>query len=148
MGFQSAINNILGTAAGATIAAKSYGDKKAKEAEAEKKAGIEAQAQEKADIEEAQKKMSDATQMAIGYKQEDLDKREAAEAMGIQLPQKNPRGVSNATYERRVGNAKAMEEIQARYIQNKEFRERLKGIKTKALAAALKTEINKKGGKK
>lgn len=148
MGFQSAINNILGTAAGATIAAKSYKDKKAKEAEAEKKAGIEAQAQEKADIEEAQKKMSDATQMAIGYKQEDLDKREAAEAMGIQLPQKNPRGVSNATYERRVGNAKAMEEIQARYIQNKEFRERLKNIKTKALAAALKTEINKKGGKK
>lgn len=148
MGFQSAINNILGTVSAGAVAVKSAKTKQENLKQEKIKAEAEEQAQEQKDIEEATKKMSDATQMAIGYTQKDLAKREAANALGIELPQKNPRGVSNATYQRRIGNAKAMEAIQAKYIQDKEFRQRLSNLKTSDVAAALKVEINKKGGKK
>ena len=75
-------------------------------------------------------------------------KRKAGETLGLDMPNKNPRGVSNVTLQRRVGNLKAMEEIQAKYIQDEEFRKRLKSLSSKDLAAAIKPIINKKGGKK
>lgn len=145
---QSGINNILGAVAAATVAASSSKEKKAEEAKKLQEKDIaEAQAEQES-IAATQKKLEQANQMALGYTQADLDKREAAKALGIELPNKNPRGVSNATLARRMGNLKAMEEIQAKYIQNKEFRERLANIKAKSVAAAIKTNINKKGGKK
>lgn len=147
MGIQGAINNILGSAAIATGAVGKVvkEQKAAKEAEvAEEAAAKEAEQKSIADTEA---KLKEANQMALGYSQEELKKREAGEALGLQMPEKNPRGVSNATFQRRLGNLKAMEEIQAKYTQDKEFRKRLEKFTAKDLSKPIKTIITKKGGK-
>lgn len=147
MGIQGAINNILGSAAVATGAVGKVvkEQKAAKEAEvAEEAAAKEAEQKSIADTEA---KLKEANQMALGYSQEELKKREAGEALGLQMPEKNPRGVSNATFQRRLGNLKAMEEIQAKYTQDKEFRKRLEKFTAKDLSKPIKTVITKKGGK-
>lgn len=153
---QSAINNILiSSAVGATAVEKSIGASEAKKeaevkAQAEmKKAKKEEKEAEKKDIQETQQKLADARQMAIGYTQADINKQKAQKALGVTSPLKKPRGVGQVTYDRRMANAMAMEEIQNKYAQNADFRERIRGIKPKALAQAMKPEINKKqGGKK
>lgn len=147
MGIQGAINNILGSAAVATGAVGKVvkEQKAAKEAEvAEEAAAKEA---EQKSIDDTEAKLKEANQMALGYSQEELKKREAGEALGLQMPEKNPRGVSNATFQRRLGNLKAMEEIQAKYTQDKEFRKRLEKFTAKDLSKPIKTVITKKGGK-
>lgn len=147
MGIQGAINNILASAAVATGAAgKIVKDQKAaKQVEvAEEEAAKEAEQKSIADTEA---KLKEANQMALGYSKEELKKREAGEALGLQMPEKNPRGVSNATFQRRLGNLKAMEEIQAKYTQDKEFRKRLEKFTAKDLSKPIKSIITKKGGK-
>ncbi|MBR3210078.1 MAG: hypothetical protein IKF82_07455 [Bacilli bacterium] len=147
MGIQGAINNIIGSAAIATGAVGKVvkEQKAAKEAEvAEEEAAKEAEQKSIADTEA---KLKEANQMALGYSQEELKKREAGEALGLQMPEKNPRGVSNATFQRRLGNLKAMEEIQAKYIQDQEFRKRLEKFTSKDLSKPIKSIITKKGGK-
>lgn len=147
MGIQGAINNILGSAAVATGAVGKVvkEQKAAKEAEvAEEAAAKEAEQKSVADTEA---KLKEANQMALGYSQEELKKRAAGEALGLQMPDKMPRGVSKATYERRLGNLKAMEEIQAKYTQDKELRKRLEKFTAKDLSKPIKTIITKKGGK-
>lgn len=144
---QSAINNILASAAVATSAAgKIVKDQKAaKQAEvAEEEAAKEAEQKSIADTEA---KLKEANQMALGYSKEELQKKEAGEALGLQMPEKKPRGVSNATFQRRLGNLKAMEEIQAKYIQDQEFRKRLEKFTAKDLSKPIKSIITKKGGK-
>lgn len=153
---QSGINNILASMAVGASAIKGQATKekeiKIKQEEAKKqevKEAKEAKAKEKQDIADTQEKLSDARYLAMGYTQADLKKQKARNALGVNLPQKNPRGVGMKTFDRRMANAMAMEEIQNKYAQKADFRERLKGIKTKDLANAMKPEINKKqGGKK
>lgn len=145
MGIQGAINNILGSAAVATGAVgKVVKENQAAAAELEQaeQAQKEAEAQSIADTEA---KLKEANQMALGYSKSELTKREAGETLGLDLPNKMPRGVSRATFERRMGNLKAMEEIQAKYVQNKEFRERLEKYSSKELSEAIKSKITKKG---
>lgn len=153
--FQSGINNILGAAAVAATTAKSSIEKSKANAQAEAEANeekiktsIKEQEAEAKDIQDTQEKLDDARQLAIGYTQADIRKSKAAKAMGIDLPPKNPRGVSNKTFNRRYANAQAMQVIQEKYLQDAEFRKRISNIKPKDLAAAMKPEINKRGGKK
>ena len=134
---QGAINNILGATAVGVGAVKK-----------ELAAGKQAKEAEQAEIKATETKLSQARKMAVGYTEEDIAKQEAAEAMGITLPEKKPRGVQTPAFTRRMANAKAMEAIHTRYAQDKDFRKRLEGLKAKDIAAAIKPDINKKGGKK
>ena len=150
MSIQSGINNILGaTAVAATTLKKGIEEKQQADFEAKKEAAIK-DLEELKSRAETEEKLSDARAMAVGYTAKDLKKQKAAKAMGIELPQKNPRGVSKQTYDRRMANAKAMEQIHTRYVQDADFRKRLESIKTEDIAEAIKGEIRskKKGGKK
>ncbi len=149
--FQSGINNILAaTAVAATAIKKGMDETKAAKAVEEAKAAEEAEAEAKKVAEEEQsiasttEKLSDARMLAVGYTQKDLRKQKAAKELGIDLPQKNPRGVSNTAFDRRMANAKAMEEIHTKYIQKADFRKRIEGLKTSDIAEALKPEIRAK----
>lgn len=147
MGIQGAINNILGTAAIATRAiGKVVNEQKAAEAASAQAEQDQAAAEQKS-ITDTEEKLKKANQMALGYSEEEIKKREAGEALGLDMPDKNPRGVSNATFQRRLGNLKAMEEIQAKYTQDKEFRARLEKFSAKDLSKPIKSIITKKGGK-
>ena len=147
MGIQGAINNILGTAAIATRAiGKVVNEQKAAEASSAQAEQDQAAAEQKS-ITDTEDKLKKANQMALGYSEEEIKKREAGEALGLDMPDKNPRGVSNATFQRRLGNLKAMEEIQAKYTQDKEFRARLEKFSAKDLSKPIKSIITKKGGK-
>lgn len=147
MGIQGAINNILGTAAIATRAiGKVVNEQKAAEAASAQVEQDQAAAEQKS-ITDTEEKLKKANQMALGYSEEEIKKREAGEALGLDMPDKNPRGVSNATFQRRLGNLKAMEEIQAKYTQDKEFRARLEKFSAKDLSKPIKSIITKKGGK-
>lgn len=147
MGIQGAINNILGTAAIATRAiGKVVNEQKAAEAATAQAEQDQAAAEQKS-ITDTEEKLKKANQMALGYSEEEIKKREAGESLGLDMPEKNPRGVSNATFQRRLGNLKAMEEIQAKYTQDKEFRARLEKYSAKDLSKPIKSIITKKGGK-
>ena len=138
--FQSGINNILGATALAATTIKDTVDKKnMQEAAAKEK--------EQKEISEAEKKLSDARQMAIGYSEGEIRKKEASAALGIE-DNKLPKSIKQKTYDRRFANAKAMEAIHTRYAQNKEFRERIKNLSPKDIAAAIKPDINKSIKKK
>ena len=146
--FQSGINNILGAVAG-TTALVSGQIQKNKEIKAEElKAKKEAEDAEQADIKEANEKLADARMMAVGYSAQDIRKQKAEKTLGLENPLKMPRGVQKRAFDRRMANAIAMEEIHSKYAQNKEFRDKIRGLKSKDIAKAIKPEINKKGGTK
>ena len=139
--FQSGINNILGATAAAATTIKSSADREkqieAAKAEAEKK-----------DIAEATEKLATARQMAIGYSEEEIARKRASQALGIE-DDKLPKSIGRKTYDRRYANAQAMEAIHTQYVQNKEFRDRIAKLSPKDIAQAIKPGIDKKiGGKK
>lgn len=149
--FQKGINNILLQAG---VGAKFVSDKMQqvkddKTAEAEK---IQAEkTAEQESIKETENKINEAIQLSMGYTNKDIKARAGAEAMGINYPQKNPRGVSNKTFERRQANAETMKRILSQYVQNKDFRERISKFKPNELAGALNPQVRSKkkiGGEK
>lgn len=143
MGFQSNINNLLTQAAIGGRALK-YAAKEAETAKASEAAAKEAEQQQIADTET---KIDEAIKMSLGYTQGDIRKQAASKELGINIPQKNPRGVSQKAFERRQANAMAMKEILTKYSQEKEWRYRLEKFSTKELSATLNPGIRgKKGG--
>ena len=151
MSIQGNINNILGaTAVAATTIKKGIEEKEAANLEAKKEEAV-GKLEELKSIQESSEKLADARAMAVGYTEADLRKQKAAKKLGIDLPQKNPRGVSQATFNRRMANSKAMEEIHTKYVQDADFRKRIEGLSPKDMAEAMKSEIRTKkklGGKK
>ena len=167
--FQSGINNILGIAGVAATTMKSSIDKKneakaaeekeksdaakAEAAKAEKEALKQQKEQEaeQKDIEAAKEKLSDARLMAVGYSANEIAKKKASAALGIQ-DSKLPNHIKQKTFDRRMANARAMEEIHNQFVQKKENRARIESIKSKDIAKAIKPDINKsikaKGGNK
>lgn len=156
--FQSGINNILGIAGLAATTMKSSIDKKNEAKAAEEKEKLDAaKAEEKAkeaeqkDIEAAKEKLSDARLMAVGYSADEIAKKKASAALGIQ-DSKLPKNIKQKTFDRRMANAIAMEEIHNQYVQKKEHRARIASLKPKDIAKAIKPDINKsikaKGGNK
>ena len=146
--FQKGINNILAEAAvGATLAKDSIQKDKALKAEAEEKEAAAKQAEEES-IKLAQSTVDDAIQMSIGYSQKEITKQKAGKALGLESKDKMPRGVSKATFDRRSSNAKAMQEILNKYVQNKDFRERISKYTAKDLSIALNAEIRAKKSKR
>lgn len=154
--FQSSINNLLTQVAIGSRALK-YASK---EAEAEKKSQELAKASEqeqlkaqqeaeKESIAQTESKIDEAIRMSLGYNKGEIAKQNASKDLGIDIPNKMPRGVSQRTFERRQANAIAMKEILTRYSQNKEWRDRLEKYSAKNLAETLNPTIRaKKGGKK
>lgn len=168
--FQSGINNILAEAGvGAKLLGDVYrtnkeneileaknlkaknlkekliAERKAKELEAQKlkeqqQAEQEALA-EKESIKQTQTLIDDALNMSLGYNASDIKKQKASKDLGINLPQKNPRGVSNKTFDRRLANLKAYQQILNQFIQNKDFRERINKYTAKDLSGALNPQI-------
>lgn len=124
--FQSGINNILGQAA-------SIGSKVAK-----------AQAQKQADIKLANEKLDIAQNMAVGYDEVTAQAIQNQKTLGLKEHNKKPRGVQQKAYDRRMANVNAMQEIREKFIQNKEYRDRILNSSREALAATLKPQINKK----
>ena len=146
--FQKGINNILAEAAiGATLAKDSIQKDKALKAEAEEQEAAAKQAEEES-IKLAQSTVDDAIQMSIGYSQKEITKQKAGKALGLEDKGKMPRGVSKATFDRRSSNAKAMQEILNKYVQNKDFRERISKYTAKDLSMALNAEIRAKKPKR
>lgn len=146
--FQKGINNILAEAAvGATLAKDSIQKDKALKAEAEEKEAAAKQA-EAENLAKAQETVDDAIQMSIGYSQKEITKQKAGKALGLEDKGKMPRGVSKATFDRRSSNAKAMQEILNKYVQNKDFRERISKYTAKDLSIALNAEIRAKKPKR
>lgn len=151
MGFQSAINNIL-TQASITGRAVKYAKTqemaaaKAEEESVAKEqaAALEKEQAEQRSIAETENKINEAIQMSIGYTPQNVKAQQAASELGINNPQKNPRGVSNRTFERRTANANAMREILMRASQDSDFRERLKKFSSKDLSQALNPQIRAK----
>lgn len=145
--FQKGINNILAEAAvGATIAKDSIQKDKALKAEAVEKENAAKQA-EAEDLAKAQETVNDALQMSIGYTEKDVRKQKASKALGLPDTGKMPRGVSKATFDRRSSNAKAMQEILNKYVQNKDFRERISKYSAKDISAALNPQIRTRKAK-
>ena len=153
--FQSGINNILAQAgvatkfASDTIRENKKAQMEEQKAEADKKMAEakEVEAKQKAEQEsiiETQNKINEAIQMSIGYSPKELKTQQARESMGLSPTGKNPRGVSNKTFERRSANAQAMQGILTKYVQNAEFRDRLKNLKAKEISQALNKEIRGK----
>lgn len=146
--FQKGINNILAEAAvGATIAKDSIQKDKALKAEAEEQEAAAKQA-EAEDLAKTQETVDDAIQMSIGYSQKEITKQKASKALGLEGKNKMPIGVSKATFDRRSSNAKAMQEILNKYVQNKDFRERISKYTSKDLSIALNGEIRTKKPKR
>ena len=146
MGFQSNINNLLTQVAIGGRALK-YASK---EAEAEKKSQELAEEAERESIKSTESKIDEAIRMSVGYTNKDIKKQNASKDLGIDIPNKMPRGVSQKTFDRRQANANAMKEILSKYSQNKEWRERLEKYSAKDLANTLNPTIRAraKGGKK
>ena len=146
--FQKGINNILAEAAiGATLAKDSIQKDKALKVQAEEQEAAAKQAEEES-IKLAQSTLDDALQMSIGYSQKEITKQKAGKALGLEDKGKMPRGVSKATFDRRSSNAKAMQEILNKYVQNKDFRERISKYTAKDLSMALNAEIRAKKPKR
>ena len=146
--FQKGINNILAEAAvGATLAKDSIQKDKALKAEAEEREAAAKKAEEER-IKLAQSTVDDAIQMSIGYSQKEITKQKAGKALGLEDKGKMPRGVSKDTFDRRSSNAKAMQEILNKYVQNKDFRERISKYTAKDLSIALNAEIRAKKPKR
>ena len=146
--FQKGINNILAEAAiGATLAKDSIQKDKALKVQAEEQEAAAKQAEEES-IKLAQSTVDDAIQMSIGYSQKEITKQKAGKALGLEDKGKMPRGVSKATFDRRSSNAKAMQEILNKYVQNKDFRERISKYTSKDLSSALNAEIRAKKPKR
>ena len=146
--FQKGINNILAEAAvGATLAKDSIQKDKALKAEAEERERAAKQA-EAEELAKTQETVDDALQMSIGYSQKEITKQKAGKALGLEDKGKMPRGVSKATFDRRSSNAKAMQEILNKYVQNKDFRERISKYTAKDLSMALNAEIRAKKPKR
>ena len=146
--FQKGINNILAEAAiGATLAKDSIQKDKALKVQAEEQEAAAKQAEEES-IKLAQSTLDDALQMSIGYSQKEITKQKAGKALGLEDKGKMPRGVSKATFDRRSSNAKAMQEILNKYVQNKDFRERISKYTAKDLSIALNAEIRAKKPKR
>lgn len=155
MGFQSNINNLLTQVAIGGRALK-YASK---EAEAEKKSQELAKASEQEQLKAQQEaeresitstesKIDEAIRMSVGYTNEDIKKQNASKDLGIDIPNKMPRGVSQKTFDRRQANANAMKEILSKFSQNKEWRDRLEKYSVKDLAKTLNPTIRARGGKK
>ena len=89
--------------------------------------------------------------MAVGYSADEIAKKKASAALGIQ-DSKLPNHIKQKTFDRRMANARAMEEIHNQFVQKKENRARIESIKSKDIAKAIKPDINKsikaKGGNK
>ncbi len=162
---QSAINNILGDVARGVATAKHVKAQKEKAeaakyaeeqeklqaAKAEEIKAKEAEEATQKDIKATESKLNEALSIALGYTQKQARGFEAAEAMGDLLGtkyEKKPRGVGQKTFERRKANAISFQKIQSSYIQQQEFRDRLRKFSAKEVAEAIKPEIDKKGGKK
>ena len=146
--FQKGNNNILAEAAvGATLAKDSIQKDKALKAEAEERERAAKQA-EAEELAKTQETVDDALQMSIGYSQKEITKQKAGKALGLEDKGKMPRGVSKATFDRRSSNAKAMQEILNKYVQNKDFRERISKYTAKDLSMALNAEIRAKKPKR
>ena len=154
MGFQSNINNLLTQAAiggrALKFAAKEATAAKASEAaakEAEQKELELAKEAEQKQIADTEAKIDEAIKMSLGYNQGEIRKQAASKELGINIPQKNPRGVSQKAFERRQANAMAMKEILTKYSQEKDWRDRLEKFSTKELSATLNPSIRgRKGG--
>lgn len=154
MGFQSNINNLLTQAAiggrALKFAAKEATAAKDSEAaakEAEQKELELAKEAEQKQIAETETKIDEAIKMSLGYNQGEIRKQAASKELGINIPQKNPRGVSQKVFERRQANAMAMKEILTKYSQEKDWRDRLAKFSTKDLSGVLNPSIRgKKGG--
>lgn len=145
--FQKGINNILAEAAiGATLA-KDTIQKNEEKKLAANKAESEAKQAEAESINMAQETLNDALQMSIGYTAKDVRKQKAGKALGLPDTGKMPRGVSKATFDRRSSNAKAMQEILNKYVQNKDFRERISKYSAKDISAALNPQIRTRKSK-
>lgn len=154
MSFQGAINNILNQAAITGRAVKyassqeqAIQDSKQKSLEQEQAKVLESQQAEQRSIAETNSKIDEAIKMSIGYTDKDIRAQQAGEALGINNPQKNPRGVSNKTFERRTANANAMREILTRASQSADFRERLEKFSSKDISKALNPQIRTRKAK-
>lgn len=146
--FQKGINNILAEAAiGATLAKDTIQKNQEKKLAADK-AEAEAKQAEAESINMAQETLNDALQMSIGYTAKDVTKQKASKALGLPDTGKMPRGVSKATFDRRSSNAKAMQEILNKYVQNKDFRERISKYSAKDISAALNPQIRTRKSKR
>lgn len=142
--FQKGINNILAEfAVGATLAKDTIQKEQQAKTEAQEKE-IAAKKAEEESLRMAQETVNDALQMSIGYTAKDITKQKASKDLGLETKNKMPRGVSKATFDRRSSNAKSMQEILNKYIQNKDFRERISKYSAKDLSAALNAEIRTK----
>ena len=151
MSFQGAINNILNQAAITGRAVKyaksqeqAIQEAKDKSLKEEQAKVLEEQQAEQRSIAETESKIDEAIKMSVGYSNKDIRAQEAGEALGLNNPQKNPRGVSNKTYERRMANANAMREILSKASQSKDFRDRLEKFSSKDLSNALNKQIRAK----
>lgn len=155
MGFQSAINNIITQASITGRAVKYAKSQEVAAAKAEEEslakeqaAALEKEQAQQRSIAETENKIDEALKMSIGYSAKDIRAQQARNELGIETPQKNPRGVNNRTYERRQANANAMREILTRASQSEDFRERLKRFSSKDLSNALNPKIRTKAPKK
>lgn len=154
MSFQGAINNILNQAAitgravkYASMQEQAIQEAKSKSLEQEQAKALEEQQAEQRSIAETESKIDEAIKMSVGYNASDIKSQEAAQAMGLDNPQKNPRGVSNKTFERRTANANAMREILMKASQSADFRERLEKFSSKDISKALNPQIRTKSKK-
>ena len=153
--FQRGINNILAQAGvGAKLLGDVYRENKEKnfiqtqQIESQKKAEME-QAEKEAQAEQesiakTESLINDAINMSIGYTASNIRSQKASKDLGLNNPQKNPRGVSKNTYERRTANAQAMQRILSQYVQNKDFRERISKYTAQDLSNALNPQIRSK----
>lgn len=139
--FQRGINNILAEAGvGAKLLGDVYRGNKEKKLLEKEKAEQEALAEQES-IKQTETLIDDALNMSLGYNASDITKQKASKDLGINNPQKNPRGVSKPTFERRTANAQAMRQILSQYVQNKDFRERINKYTAKDLSGALNPQV-------
>lgn len=149
--FQSGINNILMQAGiGARLVSDKIKDVKAeqeaesKKIEANKQAEIEKATADEQAQKEYEAKMNEAIDLAMGYSKEQINARRTAESLGVDFPKKNPRGVNNKTFARRLANAESFRKISADWQQKEDWIERRKFIlesKSEDLANAFKPTI-------
>lgn len=153
--FQSGINNILAQAGVATKFAsdtirenkkakmeQQKADEDKKMAEAQK---IEAEQQaEQQELLDLQNKVDEAIQMSIGYSPKEIKTQKARSALGLEPTNKNPRGVSQQTHDRRYALGQSMKEIIRIRMQDKDYAQRLKSLSTEEISLALNKEIRKK----
>lgn len=139
---QKSINNLLISSAAATagIQASIAKQEQAKAAEAAKPT-------EEQQIAATQEKLQEASNVAIGYTQQQARAKTAEKALGDIIGQpydKKPRGIGQKTFDRRTANAQTMQVILQKASQDAEFRKRIEKFSVGELAAALKPTIDKK----